>query len=104
MKKLILFSVLCLLMALPLYAQIEDIFDKTKEKIEDEIKKEQKEKEKKEKEKLEKQKAEKKKAEDQAKDTVRVSDYHRFHKGEAAFINVQDPDLSRELGFTGRFG
>jgi hypothetical protein len=85
-------------------SQIEDIFDKTKEKIEDEIKKEQKKEEKKEKEKKEKEKAEKKKLEEMQKDTACVSDFHRTHKGEIRFASSQDIDMKNDIGFTETFG
>lgn len=105
MFKIILFTVSLLIFSqYTSYSQIEDIFDKTKEKVEEEIKKEQKEKEKKEKEKQEKEKAEKKKLEEMQKDTVCVSDFHRTHKGEIRFVSNQDIDLSKDIGFTETFG
>lgn len=105
MHKIILFTVSILIfLQYTTYSQIEDIFDKTKEKIEDEIKKEQKKEEKKEKERLEKEKAEKKKLEEMQKDTVCVSDFHRTHKGEIRFASSQDIDLRGDIGFTETFG
>ncbi len=103
MKIFILITVF-LLASIPVYSQIEDIFDKTKEEIEKEIKKEQKEKEKKEKEKKEQEKTEKKKLEEMQQDTACVSDYHRTHKGEIFFAAGQDIDLTKEIGFTDTFG